>query len=289
MDKTPKKPPTKKARHNTGGKSFQSGRKTLSSNFSQDGQNGDHQEDSRNSPGSRNNTSVTEPLPTIPGSMEQIIIDIYNRLDKLDKLDNIAERLGDLESTFNAVRQDLSCVKTDIDAMKNSSDMLNFNVGELGDRILNLEREREDLRNDIIDMKARSMRDNLLFCNIPEEQSPENTEKVVREFMCSNLKMTKEKVDEIKIERVHRTGPRRFNKPRNIVAKFSYFKDRESVRKEARNLKGSNYFVSEQFPPEIVAQRRELVPLMKRARADGKRAYINYNKLYVDGQEVRPR
>ena len=40
-------------------------------------------------------------------------------------------------------------------------------------------------------------------------------------------------------------------KPRVIVAKFTYFKDRERVRKLAKRLKGTNFGVQEQFPEEI--------------------------------------
>ena len=39
----------------------------------------------------------------------------------------------------------------------------------------------------------------------------------------------------------------------------------------------------DQFPPEFVAQRKRLIPIMKKARADHKEAYIKYNKLFVDG------
>ena len=47
------------------------------------------------------------------------------------------------------------------------------------------------IKNDIIDLKSRSMRDNLLFSNIPEVQGegPIQTENILRQFLKNELKM----------------------------------------------------------------------------------------------------
>ena len=41
----------------------------------------------------------------------------------------------------------------------------------------------------------------------------------------------------------------------------------------------------DQYPPEIVEQRRKLVPILIKANKDNKTAYIRYNKLIIDGRE----
>ena len=63
---------------------------------------------------------------------------------------------------------------------------------------------------------------------------------------------------DISFERVHRIGRKTVPpawghpaRPRIIVAKFTYFKDRERVRKSAKRLKGTNYGNQEQFSEEI--------------------------------------
>ena len=43
-----------------------------------------------------------------------------------------------------------------------------------------------------------------------------------------------------------------------------------------------------QFPQEIDNRRRELVPIMKDFRDNGHRAYIDVDKLYVDGKRYIP-
>ena len=51
-------------------------------------------------------------------------------------------------------------------------------------------------------------------------------------------------------------------------------------------LRGTNFSVLQQYPQAIVEQRRRLVPVMNDAR--GKKAYISYNKLYMDGALYEP-
>ena len=68
----------------------------------------------------------------------------------------------------------------------------------------------------------------------------ENTEAVVKKFLNENLKIPQINVDEICFEGVHRLPTRRSNKPRTIIARFSFFQDKEFVWSFIKNLKGSN-------------------------------------------------
>ena len=73
-----------------------------------------------------------------------------------------------------------------------------------------------------------------------------------------------------------------------IVCRFKNFKDREVVRKAARELKGTRYGVSEQFPKEINDRRKLLWPYFPEARRQNKKAYFKRDKLYIDGSEFIP-
>ena len=52
----------------------------------------------------------------------------------------------------------------------------------------------------------------------------------------------------------------------------------------AKNLDGSPYTISQQFPKEVLEKRRSLIPTLKSLRDQGKRAYISVDKLFVDGR-----
>ena len=45
--------------------------------------------------------------------------------------------------------------------------------------------------------------------------------------------------------------------------------------------------MNEQFPKEVADKRRRLVPKMKKARQQGKSAWLSYDTRYVDSRAVR--
>ena len=90
------------------------------------------------------------------------------------------------------------------------------------DKLEQISLENKKLKEEIVDLQFRSMRDNLIFVNISEErlENPDITEKLLLKFLEESLHMPADEVAEIKFERAHRSGPTE-KKPRNIVAKFS--------------------------------------------------------------------
>jgi hypothetical protein len=88
----------------------------------------------------------------------------------------------------------------------------------------------------------------------------------------------------------HRVGRKRHaqRKPRAIVVKFNYFKDREHIRLNARKLRGTRIGIAEQFPEEIEKIRQMLYPEMKKAKAEGHRVCMVRDKLYINNVEFKP-
>ena len=64
-----------------------------------------------------------------------------------------------------------------------------------------LPRNQLEIQKSVIDLKSRSMRDNLVFSGIPESRG-EVCEDTFRDFLKNKLKI----LDEIPFERVHRVG-----------------------------------------------------------------------------------
>ncbi|XP_052268519.1 uncharacterized protein LOC127869901 [Dreissena polymorpha] len=177
-----------------------------------------------------------------------------------------------------------------VSKLEHSTEGADIAAAHVSRRIDDLERERDSLREDVTYMKSQSMRINLIYTGVPEVESelPDTTESILRKHVTDALKIAHETVASIKFERVHRSPEEQTRgKARSIIAKFAFFKDNESVRREWKQLTGTNYNVFEQFPPEVVAKRRKLLPKMKEARANGKGSWISYDTLYVDGRPVR--
>ena len=57
--------------------------------------------------------------------------------------------------------------------------------------------------------------------------------------MVAKMKVAKEAVDQMVMERVLIIGPKQHVRCRNIVAKFLQFKDKEFVRKQWNTLEGT--------------------------------------------------
>lgn len=146
------------------------------------------------------------------------------------------------------------------------------------------------MKETILDLQARSMRDNLVFSGIPEN-TQENPEKTLMDFMQPHLKLPPEKTKRITFHRVHRIGNLNSDstRPRPIVAKFEHFKDKEFVKTQGKQLKGTRFGLNDQFPKEIQGRRKLLYPIRKRFIQEGKRAIISVDKLYVDGKLYRER
>ena len=121
------------------------------------------------------------------------------------------------------------------------------------------------------------------------QESSATTETLLYTFLEQNLDTAEEETNEIPIGRVHRLGKiREGNKPRPIIAKFSFQKDEERILSSARTLAGKNYGISQNFRREIVKIRKGLVKVMKEAKKKGQDTKLVYDKLYINGTRYIP-
>ncbi|XP_061196027.1 uncharacterized protein LOC133204318 [Saccostrea echinata] len=157
---------------------------------------------------------------------------------------------------------------------------------KVNDELETIREANEKLQSSVTDLQARSVRDNLVFSGIPEH-AWEDTERLLQDFIQRRFRLGYD----ISFERVHMVGKwSEFNEyPRNIVAKFSFFKDREFIRTNAaRRFSGTKVWVNEQFPQEIEERRKKLYPVMRQARKDKKRTKLVRDILYIDGEVYTP-
>ena len=182
-------------------------------------------------------------------------LDKVDKLDKLDtmehtvnqmehKLDSFNERIKKTEDIVSNVEKSVEYVCDQYDTMERERKIdreqiksINTSVrdvkkenNELKTILFEMQRLNHELKEEVLDMKCRNMRDNLLFTNIVEYDK-EDTETELNKFLESQMKITG-----ISFERVHRIGRKVDTpvwghpaKPRVIVAKFTYFKDRERL------------------------------------------------------------
>jgi hypothetical protein len=221
------------------------------------------------------------------GGKSNKLDEIHNTLKivmkKLDKFDVIEGRMKTLEEDLRDVKTSMEYAHAQITDLKTSHEIITTFNKETKDRLDKLEKENADLHNGIIDLKAWSMRDNLIFYNLPEIEH-ENTTKMIHQLLEDKLGMKDVKV-QVKIDRSHRLGRKREgnSKLRPIVAKFNYHQDKEFIRRNANKLKGTKIGISEQFQDKIARVRQALYLELKKAKAEGKRARIVKDKLIIEG------
>ena len=159
--------------------------------------------------------------------------------------------------------------------------------------IEDMQKEINSLKQRVIHSEAQSKRNNLIFDGIAESHTREtwaDCEEKIYTLLEKNLGIATAR--NIKFERVHRLGPYIPDNVRGIIAKFTYFQDREMVWKERTKLKDSSkdIWISEDYPREIKATRKILYPILRAALKEAKdlnitrRVSLNLDKLVIDGK-----
>ena len=222
---------------------------------------------------------------------------------KLKKLEVLEEKVEQIDKKVESVEKEITSMWAYVkkngekydEKTKHLDERLEgveFSNNESFEKLESLAKENELLKESLVYVQSQSMRNNLVICNIEERQS-EDTESIVRDFLVQKLKIAQDTVNQIQIERAHRIGPLKSGnengarQARKIVCKFTLFKERELVRKAKKNLYGTSYYIHEQFPQEIIAKRKKLVPKMKDAIKNGNKAWLVYDTLYVNSKPVK--
>ena len=116
-------------------------------------------------------------------------------------------------------------------------------------------------------------RQNLLFFGIPRTvtETHEQCETKVREVIRADMGVTRG----IPLVRVQRLGSA-------VMVRFLTVRDKLLVLSHARNLRGKQVRVSEDFTKRVRDIRRGLTELKNTYREEGKRAVLKFDKLYTD-------
>ena len=127
--------------------------------------------------------------------------------------------------------------------------------------------------------------------NETEGETPRETENLVRNMMEEKLGIIREDMNENRFERVHRLPTQRNSqtctKPRPIIAKCSFYQDKEYVMSKVKNLKGTEIGILHDYPKEIDVIHEKLHPVLKKAKQGKQLAFFKVDKLIINGQVYR--
>ena len=236
--------------------------------------------------------SVTSAVKTTDTNLERLIKNVSQMQSSLQsvtnrviKLETDVKRINTQTARIDRIDKSTNALTKQNDETRKNVSLHEGNIRNINTQTSEIEKQLEYLQERIVSQEERSMRDNLLFFGIPEEEK-ENTEALLCTFIKNKLPSV-HGIFPISFERVHRFGKQRHG-PKPIVAKFSFHKDREAVRRSGRDLKGSPQFsIREQYPHEIYQRRQKLQPKFKEARSKNLRASLHLDSLQVENTEYR--
>lgn len=208
-------------------------------------------------------------------------------------------RMSDSEK-LNFLCTKMCAVESLTTQMQNVTERLNQAqniIDDMSVQMTLLEDKATKAENRLIDLEARSRRNNLIFTNIPEPVGETNMqcEDTLLDFIKNYMRLG-DRADGMVFQRVHRLGKKRTGvapngdpwRPRPIIAGFRDFKAKENVLQESKVLKGTVHAIQQDFPAEIRTARGKLWSEFCEAKANNQRATIAYPaKLIVEGQVVR--
>ena len=215
----------------------------------------------------------------------------------LEKLENLERYVKEADEKVSNLQAKVVCFesfknKTEkkIKELEDGLDFKNTERESFKEKFDKLKCEINQLRDEKLYMEVYQRRENLRFFGIKEEA---DTEEDARDVLVGSLKteLGMENADQIEFQRVRRLGKRVSSngKPRQIIARFLKYPQREEVMSNARKLKGKNFGISPDLPSEILERRKKKMKHFKQAKKDGKAAFFSRaepDKLFIDDVEM---
>ena len=211
-------------------------------------------------------STTTTPLQK---SLDRLSIQIQ---DNSNRLENIIKETDDLKLSLEATQE------MQDEKIKSVQKLVKEVEKKYKQEIESLIVKNKEQDDKLRVLEDRSRRDNLRFDGIPEYKSETlaDTEDILKDTLREQLGM-----NNIKIERAHRIGTNTQSTCRTIIAKFTSYKTKERILKEARNQKPKDIWIYEDFSKETVKIRKELWEKVRELRSQNKYAILVYDKIYT--------
>jgi len=234
------------------------------------------------------------------GNLNEKLQQILKKLEKLDTIEKstskIESSLKELEIRMAKMEEFKITASKDIQELKDGLsyvgdqvqeaklDEVSKNLTQIDELKKESSSKLEELTTQNLYLEAYSRRENIKFFNI-EETPRENVEEVLRDFLEEEL--GHQDAREIEIQRVHRVGKTKGDKPRPILARFLRYKDCESILSMGRRLRDTDYQMFTDLPYEIIRRRRLQMDNLRTAKLNNIPAYFSKSqpdKLYIRGK-----
>lgn len=221
---------------------------------------------------------------------------------------SINEVKSELTSSINGVQTNLDSINThlvtQLNTVNETANKASETANKNAEAIVQLQSDMSDLKNAYQTLKSENdalknqcnkteqytRRDNLIFYGINEEEneSVDQCERGVRSFFVDKLRMEEAAVNEIKFVRCHRLIGSKHDAVRPVIVRFREYHDREKIWKALKKLpRKSSHYITEDFPVQVVFNRRKLLPIFSKARGstnNKKSVTLRGDKLIINDE-----
>ncbi|XP_060562988.1 uncharacterized protein LOC132722497 [Ruditapes philippinarum] len=246
---------------------------------------------------------------TTPPWATEILDEVKQLKSKLKTMENIEKtvnminsKVGNLESKFKTLEIRVSDTEKACEYQSNAYEANMVEMKSTKDELKNLKRkcdslessskylvgEKEKIESKLDEMESRSMRVNLLFYGVTEEEHENCTSRVKN--VCKDI-LGMPEADTYLIERAQRIG-KKGSKPRPILVSYHYFAEREAVRLKSYDksgeLRAAGVGIGIQLPKAIRDARKPLYDVMENAKKAGKTVRFVGKNLFINGKLYKP-
>ena len=188
----------------------------------------------------------------------------------------VLELTKSLEFTQGEVKEEISCIKDDLNQVKTD-------LQELGEDVL----DPDYVTNKLIELEDRSRRNNIRIDGIEDDQNEtwdsceEKVQKLIKEKLGLENEVEIECCHQMKKKNKDQSNNERRSRPRTIVCKLLRIKDKQKIIQNSKKLKNTGIFVYEDFCKDTMDLRKQLWEKVLQHRANNKIAYLNYRSIVV--------
>jgi hypothetical protein len=221
-------------------------------------------------------TSSTEIPDGVPLGMWDMLLSIQTNTSattqRVDVLEKKVEHL-DQQDTEDLVNQVINLNKT---------------VAILSAKLERCETKLSHVHDELDDMRAHSMRYNLIFTFDPnsdlyKESSGENCVALTRSFLASVLGI--DNAQEMYIPVAHRLGRRFTDKIRPIIANFPIASEQEIIMRRTNRLRDTRHFITKQLTAKQRERKQFVLPVYRDLKVNPEnQTKLLDDKLFVKGK-----
>ena len=195
----------------------------------------------------------------------------------------ILKRLEEMNGTLLNVQTTVQTINDNYDkSIVPRLTALETEVNNIKTEVNNIKTEVKKLKDKNLQLASYLRRENLIFGGITETE-PDDCENQVKFVIGKYLNID---ATGMLFQRIHRHGRKQTGKSRPIIVRFALFRDKQAIWAKRSKFKDTNFWVAEDFPEEVIENRKVLLPILKKARQmkPEEKIFLVADRLHIGNQ-----